>query len=66
MFHLVPQVFGWAADVSIEVRHVDELGDAGLPGCLGNLLRNGHKDILVAIVPEQGEEHTVLKDQDSI
>lgn len=48
---LVPQVFGWAADVSVEVGHVDELRDAGLSGCLGNLLRDAHEDILIAEVP---------------
>lgn len=49
--YLVPQVFGRAAYVSVEVRHVDELGDAGLFGCPGNMLRDGDEDILVAIVP---------------
>lgn len=48
--YLVPQVFGWAAYVSIEVRHVDKLCDAGRSGCLGNLLRDGHEDIFIAIV----------------
>lgn len=49
--YLVPQVFGLAAYVSIEVRHVDELCDASLSGCLGNLLRDCHEDILITIVP---------------
>lgn len=48
--HLVPQVFGWAAYVSIQVRNVDKLGGASFSGCLRNLLRDGHKDILEAIV----------------
>lgn len=30
---------------------MDELCDAGLSGCLGDLLRDGHEDILKAIVP---------------
>lgn len=49
--YLVSQVFGWAAYVSIQVRNVDKLGDASFSGCLCNLLRDGHKDILKAIVP---------------
>lgn len=49
--YLVPQVLGRAAYVSVEVRHVDELCDACLSGCLGNLLRDAHEDILKAIVP---------------
>lgn len=49
--HLVPQVLGGAAYVGIQVRHVDKLGDASFSGCLGNLLRDGHKHILEAIVP---------------
>jgi len=48
--YLVPEVFGQAAYVGVEVRHMDELGDAGLSGCLGNLLRDVHVDILEAIV----------------
>lgn len=49
--YLVPQVLGFAAYVGVEVRHVDELCDAGLSGCLSNLLRDGHVDVLKAIVP---------------
>lgn len=48
--YLVPQVFGWAAYVSIQVGNVDKLADAGFSGCLRNLLRDGHKDILESIV----------------
>lgn len=66
--YLVPQVFGWAAYVSIQVRNVDKLGDAGFSGCLCNLLRDGHKDILKAIVsvPKQkkrGEKLLVYEGQ---
>lgn len=49
--YLVPQVFGWAAYVCVEVRHVDKLCDTGLSGCLCNLLRDRHKDVLEVIVP---------------
>lgn len=59
--HLVPQVFGRAAYVSVEVRHVDKLCDAGLSGCLGNLLRDGHEDILEAIVPFTQKEEKYLR-----
>lgn len=52
---LVPQVFGWAADVSVEVRHVDELCDAGFSGCPGNLLWDGNIHVLEAKVPSQKE-----------
>lgn len=48
---LVPQVLGGAADVCIEVRHVNELCDPGFSGGPGDLLRDAHKDILEAIVP---------------
>lgn len=66
--YLVPQVFGWAAYVSIQVRNVDKLGDAGFSGCLCNLLRDGHKDILKAIVsvPKQknrGKNYLFTKDK---
>ena len=53
VLYLVPQVFGRTAYVGVEVRHVDELCDAGLSGCLGDLLRDGHEEILKAIVPLQ-------------
>lgn len=56
--NLVPQVFGRAADVGIEVRHVDELSDASLSGCLGNLLRDAHKDVLKSVVPSRKDENT--------
>lgn len=49
--YLIPQVFRWAAYVSVEVRHVDELCDSGLSGCPSNLLRDGNIDVLKAIVP---------------
>lgn len=52
---LVPQVFWGAADVSVEVRHVDELCDAGFSGCPGNLLWDGNKHVLKAKVPSQKE-----------
>lgn len=54
--YLVPQVFGWAAYVSIQMGHVDELGDASFSGCLCNLLRDVHKDILKAIIPVTKEK----------
>lgn len=64
--YLVPQVFGWAAYVCIQVRNVDKLGDAGFSGCLCNLLRDSHKDILKAIVSvtkekQRGEKSTCLQ-----
>ncbi|TNN85069.1 hypothetical protein EYF80_004723 [Liparis tanakae] len=49
------RVFGLAAHVSVEVRHVDQLRDAGLSGRLGNLLRDVHEDILKEEVPVHRE-----------
>lgn len=51
-FYLVPQVFGGAAYVSVEVGHVDKLGDSSFSGCLGDILRDGHEHVLKAEVPE--------------
>lgn len=59
MKYLVPQVFGWASDVCVEVRHVDKLCDASLSGCLGNLLRDGHKDVVETIVAEDEKERKI-------
>lgn len=58
--YLIPQVFGWAAYISIEVGHVDKLCDASLSGCFGNLLRDGHEDIVVAKVPFAQKEENIL------
>lgn len=59
--YLVPQVFGWASDVCVEVGHVDKLCDAGLSGCLCNLLRDGHKDVVEAIVAEDKKERKIVR-----
>lgn len=58
--HLIPQVFGWTAYISIEVGHVDKLRDASLSGCFGNLLRDGHEDIVEAEVPSTQKEEKIL------
>ena len=55
MRHLVPQVFGGASDVSVQVGHVNQLGDAGLSGCLGDLLRDGDIRVFEAVVTAGGE-----------
>lgn len=49
--YLIPKVFGGAADVSVEVRYMDQLCDACLPGGFGNLLRDAHVGVLKGIVP---------------
>lgn len=66
--YLIPQVFGWAAYISIEVGHVDKLGDASLSGCFGNLLRDGHEDIVEAKVPftQKEEKHVEVNYQSHI
>lgn len=38
---------------------MDKLCDAGLPGCLRNLLRDGHKDVVEAIVAEEERQRNV-------
>ena len=64
--YLVPQVFGWAAYVSIEMRHVDKLRNASLSGCLCNLLRDGHKHVLKAIIPCTEKQEETLASECSL
>lgn len=49
--YLGPQVLGGAADVCVQVRHMDHLGDACFTGRLGDLLRDCHVDVLEPVVP---------------
>lgn len=60
MKYLVPQVLGRASDVCVQVGHVDKLCDAGLSGCLCNLLGDGHKDVVEAIVAKDGKERKIV------
>lgn len=48
--YLVPQVLGGAAHISVEVWHMNKFFDSSFFCCPGNTLRDGHKDIVKAIV----------------